>query len=269
MSPVTSAAPSWMNMSIWLRTPNSGQVDARLDGEADTRDDRPLIPGLQVVDVHAVAVDLIPDGVAGAVQEVRPVAALFDVASRDVVDVGSANRPSFGDRMRDEVDGRVAGTLDGLPDLTNPVGHRPATVAHPRRVVVDGARVARDLGPEVDEDEALPDLPVVRSCRGLEVRVGDMVVYGDDAGMIGREAVLLEAPGDERLDLRLGYYPALGEALVDQGEAGILRGQAAEGRPVMEGFLVLRPASFEVLHEIGGADDVGTCGLHGTRRRQA
>jgi hypothetical protein len=210
MSPVTSAAPSWMNMSIWLRTPNSGQVDARLDGEADTRDDRPLIPGLQVVDVHAVAVDLIPDGVAGAVQEVRPVAALLDIAPRNVVDIRPSDRPSFGDRMRDEIDSRVAGPFDGLPDLAHLVGHGAPAVAHPGRVVVHGARVVRDLGPEIDQDEVpLPDLAVVRSCRGLEVRVGGMVVHGDDAGMIGREAVLLKTPPDERLDLRLGDHPAL------------------------------------------------------------
>src|SRR5438876_5338170 len=62
-----------------------GQVDARLDREADSGDDRPLVAGLEVVDVHPVAVDLVADGVAGPVEEVRAVAALVDVAARDVV----------------------------------------------------------------------------------------------------------------------------------------------------------------------------------------
>src|SRR5919109_1191484 len=40
------------------------QVDARLDGEAGARDDAARIPGLEVVDVGAVAVPLLADGVA-------------------------------------------------------------------------------------------------------------------------------------------------------------------------------------------------------------
>src|SRR6185503_8493410 len=55
------------------------QVHAGLDREADPRDDPALVARLQVVDVHAVAVDLVADRVAGAVQEVLAEAPRFDV----------------------------------------------------------------------------------------------------------------------------------------------------------------------------------------------
>src|SRR5688572_4765751 len=41
------------------------EVDPGLDREAHAGDDRPLVAGLQVVDVDAVAVDLVTDGVPG------------------------------------------------------------------------------------------------------------------------------------------------------------------------------------------------------------
>ena len=59
-----------------------GQVDARLDGEADAGDDAAGVVGLEVVQVDALAVDGVVDAVAQAVGEVVAVAAIGDVTPR-------------------------------------------------------------------------------------------------------------------------------------------------------------------------------------------
>src|SRR4029077_13645150 len=108
-----------------------GQVDAGLDGEADAGDDAALVARLQVVDVHAVAVDLVADRMAGAMEEVGAEAALLDEAAGHVVHLVAVDGASRGGRILHEADGGVAGALDGLPDLAHPRGNLRAAESHP------------------------------------------------------------------------------------------------------------------------------------------
>ena len=130
-----------------------------------------------------------------------------------------------GHRLGDEGHGGVTRALDRFPDLAHARGHVRPAIAHPGGVVVDGARVVRHLRPEVDQDEvALPDLAVLRAGRGLEVRVGGVVVHGHDAGVVAGEPARGEAGHDERLDLALLDGHARGQALADERE-GLVLGQ--------------------------------------------
>jgi hypothetical protein len=79
-----------------------GQVDPGLDREAHAGHDLALVAGLEVVDVDAVAVHLVADGVAGAVQEVGAEAALLDVAARDVVHLVAVDGAPAGHRFGHE-----------------------------------------------------------------------------------------------------------------------------------------------------------------------
>src|SRR5262245_10523423 len=65
------------------------QVDARLDGEARSPHDPPVVAGLQAVDVGAVAVHFLADVVPGAVDELVPVPGLVDHGPGSVIDLGT------------------------------------------------------------------------------------------------------------------------------------------------------------------------------------
>ena len=95
-----------------------GEVDARLDREAGPGQDEPLLVGLEVVHVGAVAVGLLADAVAGAVDERRAVAGLVDHPARGVVDLPAVERAARRRRRRATArDRRVAGAGDDLEDL--------------------------------------------------------------------------------------------------------------------------------------------------------
>src|SRR5688500_4407955 len=67
------------------------EVDAGLDGEGGARRDAARIPRLEVVDVRAVAVHLLADGVARAVRELLAEARALDDAPGDVVHLRAAD----------------------------------------------------------------------------------------------------------------------------------------------------------------------------------
>ena len=70
------------------------EIDARLDREADSRDERALFARLEVVDVRTGAVQVARiDRVPGAVDEVLAESALRDHRSRGIVHLAAAQRP--------------------------------------------------------------------------------------------------------------------------------------------------------------------------------
>ena len=69
-----------------------GQVDPWLDGKAGLREKTPLVLGLKVVDVGAVAMDFLADRMAGAVDKPVAVAGFRDDSAADVVYFASAGK---------------------------------------------------------------------------------------------------------------------------------------------------------------------------------
>ena len=103
-----------------------GVVDAGFDGEAGAGEDEAFVVGFEVVEVGAIAVDFLTDGVAGAVDEGGSVAGGFDdVAGRAVefpalegaaVGVGLPWRWRWRRRERGRRWRRFPGTCRGLSD---------------------------------------------------------------------------------------------------------------------------------------------------------
>src|SRR5690606_10813284 len=133
----------------------------------------------QVVHVGPVAVDLLPDAVPGAVDEVRAVAGLLDHGPTGSVDLVAPQRPARGERLANEGNRRIPGAGDDAEDLR--VTRRDLLADEP-----DAGQVAVDapgpvhLRPEVDEDEfAGPDRGVVRTGFGFEVGVAAVRACAD------------------------------------------------------------------------------------------
>src|SRR5262249_53573253 len=83
-------------------------IDPRLDSEPAAGDEAPLVVGLEVVHVDAVAVHLGTKAVTGAVDELGAVTrALEDVAAR-AVHLEAADLPAGGDARLHERDRGVA-----------------------------------------------------------------------------------------------------------------------------------------------------------------
>src|SRR5439155_1977408 len=76
----------------------AGEIDAGLDREACVREQTASVPGLEVVDIGAIAVDFFADRVPGAVEEPVLVSCLPDHTAAYVVYVpasGEAARADF------------------------------------------------------------------------------------------------------------------------------------------------------------------------------
>src|SRR6266436_5381362 len=81
----------------------SGEIDARLDREAYPRNERTLLPGLEVVDMRAGAVQVTRvDGVTGAVNEEISVSAFGDYCTRGIVDLAATHRLTRADSLLEQ-----------------------------------------------------------------------------------------------------------------------------------------------------------------------
>src|SRR5262249_4224358 len=158
----------------------------------------PLLARFEVVHVGAVAVDLLPDRVAGAVAKGRAVARLVDHVSSRVIDLPALYRLALRKRRAHALYGRVAGRRDDAEPGLVLRRHRFPDEAGPRQVAVDGARLPQ-LRPQVDEHEvAFADDARIARLR-LVVRVAAVRADGDDRRMVALQPVLLEMIEDALL----------------------------------------------------------------------
>ena len=87
-----------------------------------------LVVGLEVVEMGAVAVDLVRYVVAGAMSEVVGVAGIANDGAGGIVGFPAADRLARGEGPLDLCDGGVAGVADGFEDSCSlRVGSRPTT----------------------------------------------------------------------------------------------------------------------------------------------
>src|SRR5256712_3762312 len=231
------------------------QVDARLDRKAGVREQTASVPGLQVVDVGAVAVDFFADRVPGAVEEPVSKACLQDHAAAHVVHIPAAREAARAHFLLDEPDGGVARARDDREDLGLAGRHALADGTGPGDVPVHAAR-RRVLRPQVDQDQVpAPDRRRAVLRRGV-VRVGGVGVDGGDGRRVSVHAARRGAGQDVLLQVALGEGRAADDLLADACERVVhdlppLRGRLA-GRPV----LVFCPDRFEPLHQVGRGYDL-------------
>ena len=128
-----------------------GQIDSRLDGESQPRQDQPGVFRLQIVDIDAEPVETFPgpQTMAGAVQEILAISGGGDVAAGDLVDLPALE--SCAPRPAGRARGSRARRRARRPGRASPPGRPPHARrppprrrAHrPRRGSMPGSRRSR------------------------------------------------------------------------------------------------------------------------------
>src|SRR5690606_3296610 len=95
------------HVDLRAHAPAAG-IDARLDGEAGTRQQPAVVMRLVVVHVHAVAVHLFAQAVPGPMDELVAVPRGVDHAATGPVDLEATNVAAVASRLFDERHGGVA-----------------------------------------------------------------------------------------------------------------------------------------------------------------
>ena len=124
------------------------RIDARLDGKAGAGDQPPLVVRLEVVHVHAVAVHLGPETVAGPMDELGTEPGPLDHRAAGPVHFETAQFPSRRDRRFHQGHRRVAAVARGGEGLQVAVRDSLGCKPHPRDVVIHCASPL-ELGPPV------------------------------------------------------------------------------------------------------------------------
>ena len=132
MAPVTRASLSPTNTFTSLRIPNSGKIDARLDGKARARDDFPVVARLEPVHIRAVAVNFLPDAVAGAMHEIFSVAGFANALARHPIHFPAVNRAPVRHCFAYELDGAVSRVSHDAKNFRVRIRHALAEIARPR-----------------------------------------------------------------------------------------------------------------------------------------
>src|SRR5437870_11389291 len=231
------------------------EVDARLDRKAGVREQTASVPGLEVVDVGAVAVDFFADRVPGAVEEPVSVSRLPDHAAAHVVHIPTAREAARAYFLLDERDGGVPRARDDREDLGVAARHALADVTGPGDVPVHAAR-RRVLRPQVDQDQVpAPDRRRAVLRRGV-VRVGGVGVDGGDGRRVRVHAARGDAGQDVLLQVALGEGRAADDLLADACERVVHDLPQLGGRLAVRRVLVFCPDRFEPLHQVGRGYDL-------------
>src|SRR5712692_6687576 len=233
----------------------AGEIDARLDRKARVREQAASVPGLEVVDVGAVAVDFFADRVPGAVEEPVSKACLPDHAAAHVVHIPAAREAARAHFLLDERDGVVARARDDREDLGVAGRHALTDVTGPGDVPVHAAR-RRVLRPQVDQDQVpAPDWRRAVLPRG-EVWVGGVGVDGGDGRCVSVHAARGDAGQDVLLQVALGEGRATDDLLADACERLVHDLPQLGGRLAVRRVLVFCPDRFEPLHQVGRGYDL-------------
>src|SRR5574341_351129 len=137
-----------VNVQLTADAELPGEIDAGLDGEAGAGQQSALVPGLQIINVRAVAMHFFADGMAGPVDEPLGVAGLPNDLPADVVHFPPAGKIPRLHPCPDESQRRVSRPAHDGEDIPLSPGDRLADVAGPGDVRVHAARL-RALRPEV------------------------------------------------------------------------------------------------------------------------
>ena len=128
-----------------------------------------------VVHVDAVAVDVLAQTVARAVNELRPEPRPFDDVAAGAIDLEAAQVALLADGGLDELDRGVAAVAGGGKRAANRVGHLGPRKADPRNVSKDRAGLGQ-LAPEVDQHNLVGPNRAVLLASGEVMRVAGVLL---------------------------------------------------------------------------------------------
>src|SRR5439155_22354656 len=109
----------------------------RLDRKASSRQHQAVFARFEVVHVRTVAVDLLPDAMPRAVNELLAVARLFDHRSRRLIDLPAGERAASGDSLFHSGNGCVSSRGDDLKYPLVLFGHLLADIADSREIAIN------------------------------------------------------------------------------------------------------------------------------------
>ncbi len=202
-----------------------------------------------VVHVHAVSVHLLPQAVAGSMDELRTVPGALDHLARRAVDLVSAQLAPRSGGAFHELDAGVAAISGRGKHLRVFLWHDLAGESHPGDVSKDCAG-RRQLAPQVEQDNLVQaDRPIQGRGR-LVVRVAGVLLGRDNRGRIADEPLFCE-PLHHRL-LYLELVQSAPDALFDQLKRPIFDPVEPVRRRAMCRQRLSRPNRLEPLHEIPG-----------------
>src|SRR5262249_42736077 len=118
-----------------------GQVNPRLNRETGPRHHPSFLARLQVVHVGAVAMRLLPDGVAGTMDEVLSITGLVDDRARGVIHLPPLEGSLPGKGLFHAVEPRVTRRGHDVEDLRVHLGYLLANECDAGKVAVDRARL--------------------------------------------------------------------------------------------------------------------------------
>ncbi len=102
-----------------------------------------VIARFEPVHIRAIAMDLLPDTVSGAMHEILAVTSFLDRLARRVVHFPSMNLPFLGDGFLNKFHGIVSRLPHDAENLRVRVGHSITEVADPRDVIINAAGTSR------------------------------------------------------------------------------------------------------------------------------
>ena len=223
MGPVTSASCSPKNMLISVRTPKESTVNPWFDGKSGAGQQPPVVVGLVVVHVHAIAMHVAPEIMTGSMQNPFPESGLLQNVPRRAIDLPSSQvarwfwrRPAPG-RPPHPAPAEWPRTLSLISARDPAAGER-----HPGNIGIDRLRVVA-LFPHRSSSTSSP-APIGRGARGRHVvRIPRVLLRRDHRFRIADEPFFLEPLDHLLLNRQLRSIAlAVAHALGDQRERAIL-----------------------------------------------
>src|SRR5436309_10077693 len=158
----------------------------------------PLVLGLEVVDVSAVAMDFLADRMTGPVDEPVAVAGLHDDRAADVVYFAAAGKPPGCHFLLHIVDRGITRACHNPEDLRLTLGHLLSDKTGPGDVAVYAAG-GYQFCPEIDEHQ-IPSIDFAGLfLRGRIMRISSVCIDGHDRRGIGVHAPRGDLAEDELL----------------------------------------------------------------------
>ena len=232
----------------------SVRVNTGFNREAGSRQQPPVVVGLVVVHVHAVAVHVLAEAVSGPMDELRSEASAFDDFPAGAVDFVSPEVTAIADRRLHQCDGRVAPVACGGKGRRELGRRRGPRKADPGDVGEHRTRFWQ-LTPEIDQNALVGTNLPVGGASGLIVRIAGVLLRRHVRHRVGHQPLVAKPLDHRLLHLYFGQRGAGRHSLTDHLECAILDAiQPLTGREVC-GERRLRPDRLETLREISRRDD--------------
>jgi len=225
------------------------EVYARLDCKPGAGQQAPVVMGLVVVHVDAVAVHRFAQAVPRPVKDAVAVAGVSQDRSRRAIDFPPAHVLTGPDAALNQPDPGISCVADGGECPRHPLRNLPSRVPHPRDVRKHRPRPIQ-LTPEVEQDEVVGANGPGGGRRRQIVRVAGVFTGRDVWLGVADEALVGEPSRHQLLDVVFRGRHPVSRAARDSVERAILDAVELVRRGAMRGDLRVMPHRGEALHEV-------------------